>query len=87
MWTDDEDWRDQALCFGLDPDLFFPIGTSGPAVQQIAEAKKVCAQCPVRAECLEYAIEHKQIHGIWGGLDEEERLELRRQAIRQRSSA
>ena len=70
-------WRFQARCADQDPDLFFPVGSSGPALRQTILAKAVCAQCPVRAECLEWALETAQPHGVWGGLDEQERERLR----------
>jgi WhiB family transcriptional regulator, redox-sensing transcriptional regulator len=71
------DWRLAAACRDIDPELFFPIGTAGPAVAQIAEAKRVCLTCPVRTPCLSWAIRHYQDHGIWGGLTEPERQALR----------
>jgi WhiB family redox-sensing transcriptional regulator len=71
------DWRLSAACRELDPDLFFPIGSAGPAVTQIAEAKRICLTCPVRKPCLDWAIRHYQDHGIWGGLTEVERQALR----------
>jgi WhiB family transcriptional regulator, redox-sensing transcriptional regulator len=60
-----------AACAGEDPDLFFPDGP--PASQNTAHAKAVCARCPVRDECLKWAIDNNQTHGIWGGLDENDR--------------
>ncbi len=69
-------WRFQARCADQDPDLFFPVGTGGPAVRQALRAKAVCAQCPVITECLEWAIDTRQPHGVWGGLDEQERERL-----------
>jgi len=74
----DYSWRSEALCRDTDPDLFFPVGTTGPALTQIANAKAVCCQCPVRAECLEFALSTNQDTGIWGGTSEEERRKLRR---------
>lgn len=71
------DWRLLAACRYLDPDLFFPIGTTGPSVTQIAEAKRVCQDCPVRNACLDWAINHYQDYGIWGGTTELERQALR----------
>jgi WhiB family redox-sensing transcriptional regulator len=68
-----EDWRAVAACRTTDPELFFPISTSGPAQTQLARAKAVCARCPVRAECLAFALTTRQVHGVWGGLSEEER--------------
>lgn len=71
-------WRFLAACADYDPDLFFPIGSSGPALRQTQRAKAVCAGCPVRVECLEWAQTTGQTHGVWGGLDEHQREELGR---------
>jgi WhiB family redox-sensing transcriptional regulator len=76
----DYTWRSQAICRDTDPDLFFPIGTTGQALVQIDRAKEVCGMCPVKTDCLEYALETNQDSGIWGGLDEEQRRNIRRQA-------
>ncbi len=76
----DYTWRNQAICRDTDPDLFFPIGTTGQALVQIDRAKEVCEVCPVKTDCLEYALETNQDSGIWGGLDEEQRRNIRRQA-------
>lgn len=73
------DWRSLALCRDTDPTLFFPVGTTGAALDQIAAAKSVCVQCAARAECLEFALETNQDNGVWGGLSEEERRQIRRQ--------
>lgn len=70
-------WRLLARCADYDPDLFFPIGSGGPALRQARRAKAVCAQCPVRVDCLEWAQATQQAHGVWGGLDESEREQLR----------
>ena len=67
------DWRDEAACLHTDPELFFPISASGPAREQAAEAKAICAICPVRRECLTFALRTGQLHGIWGGTTEDER--------------
>lgn len=72
-------WRQDAECRDLDPNLFFPIGVTGAAVEQIAAAKDICSACPVRAECLEFAITTNQEFGVWGGTSEDERRVLRRQ--------
>jgi|tagenome__1003787_1003787.scaffolds.fasta_scaffold20800234_1 WhiB family transcriptional regulator, redox-sensing transcriptional regulator len=84
-------WRLDAACRTSDPDLFFPIGATGPAIAQIAEARQVCQECPVRTACLNWALRHDQGYGIWGGTTEEERRALRptpasRQAERARMS-
>lgn len=71
------DWRDQAACRGIDPELFFPVVEDGPlCAVQIARAKSVCAGCPVRTECLGWALETLS-HGIAGGLTEPERSAAR----------
>ncbi|HXF35895.1 MAG TPA: WhiB family transcriptional regulator [Actinomycetota bacterium] len=72
------DWVERARCRDEDPDLFFPIGSTGPALSQLARAKAVCLACPVRVECLEWALETGQDAGVWGGLSEDERRALRR---------
>jgi hypothetical protein len=50
------DWRHRSACRTEDPELFFPVGTDGPALLQIAEAKTVCRRCPVVTECLTWAL-------------------------------
>ncbi|MFD5057906.1 MULTISPECIES: WhiB family transcriptional regulator [unclassified Streptomyces] len=77
-----ENWRMQAACRDEDPDLFFPIGSTGPALVQTEEAKAVCGGCPVREPCLEWAMEHGQDSGVWGGLGEAERRALKRRTRR-----
>jgi WhiB family redox-sensing transcriptional regulator len=66
-------WPSSAACRSADPELFFPLSESGKALEQIAEAKVICAGCPVRRQCLEFALRTRQTHGIWGGLTELER--------------
>jgi WhiB family redox-sensing transcriptional regulator len=68
-------WQDRALCAQTDPEAFFP--EKGGSTR---EAKRVCRSCEVRAECLEYALEHDERFGIWGGLSERERRRLKREA-------
>jgi len=72
----DPGWQDRALCAQTDPEAFFP--EKGGSTR---EAKKVCRSCEVRAECLEYALEHDERFGIWGGLSERERRRIKRQAM------
>lgn len=68
----EDDWQDYALCAQTDPESFFPEkgGSS-------YEAKRVCLACEVRDECLEYALKHDERFGIWGGLSERERYQLK----------
>jgi WhiB family redox-sensing transcriptional regulator len=72
-------WQEQANCLGVDPDLFFP--ERGASTR---EAKGVCRGCEVRLECLEYALDHGEKFGIWGGLSERERRRVRRQRALER---
>lgn len=70
----DTSWHSRGVCYGLDPadadEVFFPPPRDHIA---IAEAKELCALCPVRADCLNYAVENGLKDGIWGGLTEAER--------------
>lgn len=75
-------WIAQGACHGKDPDLFFP--GQGESTR---EAKAVCAGCPVREQCLDYALEHGEKFGIWGGTSERERRRLRTQRRRDRTNA
>jgi WhiB family redox-sensing transcriptional regulator len=74
-------WRSEALCRDTDPELFFPIGTTGGALVQIEHARAVCRQCPVQTDCLDFALSTNQDSGIWGGTSEEERRVLRREYV------
>jgi WhiB family redox-sensing transcriptional regulator len=80
-------WRDQAACGDADPDLFFPIGTTGPVLRQIDDAKRICQACPARTPCLAWALDHHVAAGVWGGTTEEERHTLRKALVRERSRA
>ncbi|MFE2507376.1 WhiB family transcriptional regulator [Streptomyces naganishii] len=74
------EWLRSAACVGEDPELFFPVGTRGPALRDTAAAKRVCARCPVITQCLSFALSSGQTSGVWGGTGEEERLALLRTA-------
>jgi WhiB family redox-sensing transcriptional regulator len=71
--TESGRWWERAACRSVDPELFFPVSEIGPAGRQVARAKAVCSACRVRQPCLEYALSTRQVHGVWGGLTEEER--------------
>jgi len=71
-------WSERAACHDAPPDLFFPVSDLGAAEDQINEAKRICARCPVRTECLQYALRRGEATGIWGGTTEHERRRLRR---------
>lgn len=76
MLNTNDDWRDDAACANECPELFFPVGRSRAAQMQIALAKRICADCPVKTECLRHAVEYDEQDGIWGGLDTHERRVL-----------
>ncbi|MYZ37353.1 MULTISPECIES: WhiB family transcriptional regulator [unclassified Streptomyces] len=78
------DWRHHASCHDEDPELFFPIGNTGPSLLQIEEAKAVCHRCQVMETCLQWALETGQDAGVWGGLSENERRAMKRRAARKR---
>ena len=73
------DWREVSACRDTDPELFFPVGTTGHALTSIDHAKRVCGECRVTSQCLDFALETNQDSGIWGGLSEDERRAIRRQ--------
>jgi WhiB family transcriptional regulator, redox-sensing transcriptional regulator len=77
---EDEHWTDDAACRGrgIDPELFYPIVYAGPALEQVASAKAICAGCTVRAHCLDWALRAGEPAGVWGGTTPEERRHLRR---------
>ena len=70
------EWQERAVCAQTDPEAFFP--EKGGSTR---EAKRICQSCEVRDECLEYALEHDERFGIWGGLSERERRRLKKRAI------
>src|ERR1700742_197140 len=79
------DWRHRAVCRDEDPELFFPIGNTGPALMQIEEARAVCRRCEVVDTCLQWALDSGQDAGVWGGLSEDERRALKRRTARARA--
>jgi WhiB family redox-sensing transcriptional regulator len=68
-----EQWYSQALCAQTDPDAFYPEKGGSTA-----EAKKICLRCPVKQKCLQWALDHDERFGIWGGLSDRERRRLAR---------
>lgn len=71
--AEEQDWQERALCAQTDPEAFFP--EKGGSTR---EAKRICQGCEVRSECLEYALQHDERFGIWGGLSERERRKLKK---------
>ena len=74
--VDELSWQERALCAQTDPEAFFP--EKGGSTR---DAKKVCVSCDVRGECLEYALEHDERFGIWGGLSERERRKFKKDVV------
>jgi WhiB family redox-sensing transcriptional regulator len=68
-------WRELARCRGIDPEVFYPVSDDDEAAE---EAKSICAECPVREACLEYALTSREKEGVWGGLTERERRRVLR---------
>ena len=79
---DQTTWIADAACIGEDPELFFPMGPPSLVSAQTARAKAVCGGCRVRDDCLEWSLVTAQDAGVWGGVDEDERRELRRRRRR-----
>lgn len=80
----DLSWRKDASCRDTSPELFFPVGTTGQAIDQIEAAKAVCTGCPARISCLEFALATNQDSGVWGATSEEDRRHLRRTYLSRR---
>lgn len=72
-------WHAQAACRGLDAALFYPADDDNEAIEV---AKAVCAQCPVKGPCLEYALDVREKNGVWGGFTERDRRRIIRQRRR-----
>jgi WhiB family transcriptional regulator, redox-sensing transcriptional regulator len=77
----------RGACRDEDPELFFPVGKTGPALLQIEDAKEVCRRCEVVEACLRWALETGQDAGVWGGMSEDERRSIRKAARSRRSAA
>ncbi|WP_037606038.1 WhiB family transcriptional regulator [Streptacidiphilus rugosus] len=75
------DWHAHANCIGADPELFFPISSTGLGRLQAQAAKSICRSCTVADDCARWALRHGETYGIWGGLDEEERRAARRSSL------
>ena len=87
-WSHDN-WREGAACRLLGNQIFFPVGYEPAALAQTRQAKSICSSCPVRFECLEFALRTAQEDGVWGGHTEDERRAIRRsrRAARRRALA
>jgi WhiB family redox-sensing transcriptional regulator len=81
-------WWDHAACRGQDASSFFAPSYFEKREEKLAReavAKSICSRCPVRGECLEYALATREAHGVWGGLNEMERRALLRRRAREES--
>jgi WhiB family transcriptional regulator, redox-sensing transcriptional regulator len=76
-----DDWREHAACRDAEPELFFPVSDMGPGAHQVTRAKAVCAGCPVRPRCLDYAMDNALDHGVFGGTTERERRTMARRVV------
>jgi len=75
IFEPEHSWRSDAACTGVDPDVFFPAGEDAALAEK---AKEICAVCPVREACLQYALSTNQTEGVWGGLSSADRRRMRR---------
>lgn len=77
-------WFEQAACRSSDPELFFPVGSTGQAAELMERARAICGTCNVREDCLLYAFETNQEAGVWGGHPEDERRRMRKRWLADR---
>ncbi len=75
---DETEWMRRGACRHYPPDAFFPSDGVG-----VERAKEICAECPVKMRCLEYALEHRIDHGVWGGASERQRQRILRERRRE----
>lgn len=77
--TVEELWRFRAACRGPHASVFFPppqFERKNEKIERERRAKEICMGCRVREDCLDYALRIREPHGIWGGLNENERKAL-----------
>jgi WhiB family redox-sensing transcriptional regulator len=79
-------WLQYAACSTVEPEVFFPVGTTDNSLIKVDRAKRVCARCPVREACLRWAVALEVDHGVFGGLSEDERKAIKRRSARKRRS-
>jgi WhiB family redox-sensing transcriptional regulator len=81
-------WQAAGACLSADPEIFFPVSGTGASARQIDQARRICAGCQVRSECLDWAMSSGEMHGIWGGTTPQDRTRTRRaDAARRRHAA
>lgn len=74
------EWQERAACKGMDQNIFYGPDAPESTQERVAreeKAKAVCYSCPVRRQCLDYALRHNEVYGIWGGMTERERRNLK----------
>jgi len=71
-------WRAESACLNTDPDVFFPVAVGTAAGKLVTRALRICDGCPVKQQCLDYAMRSGEKDGIWGGTTPEERIRARR---------
>jgi WhiB family transcriptional regulator, redox-sensing transcriptional regulator len=76
------EWRGAGACLSADPELFFPVAVGSAAGRHTSRALQICNGCRVKRQCLDFALEHREENGIWGGTTPEERLRVLRQRNR-----
>lgn len=85
----DPHWRDRAACLDEDPEIWFPVGDTGPALLQIEDAKAICRRCPAVTSCGQWAMQAgpAAFYGIFGGMTAEERRAIKRRRSREERAA
>jgi len=81
------EWRESGACLTADPELFFPVAAGAVGARQADEARRICARCGVRSECLQFALDAGEAHGVWGGTTPDERRRARRKKLAAQRSA
>ncbi len=79
-----KEWMESAACRDTDPEMFFPIGTTGASVDQINRAVAICSVCEALDACLNFALRTNQEFGVWGGYAEDDRRRLRKRWLAER---
>ncbi|MDE3724415.1 WhiB family transcriptional regulator [Nocardiopsis sp. N85] len=79
LYHESEDWVTQGSCRAYDPEIFFPVSSTGIGRADTEQALAVCRGCTVRPECLRWALRSGEAHGVWGGTTPEERRYMRRE--------
>ena len=79
------EWRAASACLDADLDMFFPVAVGSAANKQVSRALRICEGCPVRQQCLDFALRSGEKDGIWGGTTPEQRVRARRNRNRRQA--